>query len=324
MAGLVPAMRVFDSEAIVRTAKDATMASSAAMSRLSSLVLACLASGLAGHGAAFEPMPRPDEGTVANGVYTNQYFDLSYPLPSGWTEGLAGPDPSHSGYYVLRALVPKGELTGMVLIAAQDLFFSANPFTDAMDMAADISRAKSELEGVTVDRPPTKVSIAGRSFSRVDVSGFGLFDSTFVTHSRCHLMSFNLTANSRERLAELAQGVLRLADAGRGGTGKADPTCIRNHARPENVLSRVHPAPVAPIGVHIPVRIIVAADGNVKHVHAIRATADQRASIETALRQWKLRPYEVDGRAVDVETGLVIQFTPQGSVRYLTDRPPPS
>jgi hypothetical protein len=302
------------------------MASSAAMSRLSSLgVLVCLASGLAWqHGAAFEPMPRPDEGTVANGVYTNRYFDLSYLLPSGWTEGLAGPDPSQSGYYVLKMVVPQGELTGMILIAAQDLFFAPRPFADAMDMASDLSRAKSALEGVTVDRKPTEVTIAGRSFSRVDVSGFALFDSTFVTHIRCHLVSFNLTANSRERLAELAQTVHRLADAGRGGTGTADPTCVKNHARPENVLTRVHPVPVAPIGVHIPVRIIVAADGTVKHVHAIHATADQRASIEVALRQWKLRPYEVDGRAVEVETGLVIQFTPEGSVRYVTDRPPPT
>jgi hypothetical protein len=302
------------------------MASSAAISRLSSVgVLVCLVSGPAWHqAAALEPMPRPDEGAVIDGAYTNKYFDLSYPLPSGWTEGLAGPDPSHTGYYVLRALVPQGELTGMILIAAQDLFFAARPFADAMDMAADISQAKSALEGVTVDRPPTEVSIAGRSFSRVDVSGFGLFDSTFVTHIRCHLVSFNLTANSRERLAELAKSVNKMADAGRGGTGTADPACIKNHARPENVLTRVHPVPVAPIGVHIPVRIIVAADGTVKHVHAIHATADQRASIETALRQWKLRPYEVDGRAADVETGLVIQFTPQGSVRYVTDRPPPS
>jgi hypothetical protein len=301
------------------------MASSAAISRLSSLLLACVASGLAWQqGAAFEPMPRPDEGAVVDGAYTNKYFDLSYPLPPGWTEGLAGPDPSHTAYYVLRALVPIGEFTGMVLIAAQDLFFAAKPFADAMEMASDLSRAKSALKGVTVDRPPTEVSIAGRSFSRVDVSGFGLFDSTFVTHIRCHLLTFNLTANSRERLAELALSVHQLADAGRGGTGTADPACVKSHARPENVLTRVHPVPVAPIGVHIPVRIIVAADGTVKHVHAIHATTDQRASIETALRQWKLRPYEVDGRAAEVETGLVIQFTPQGSVRYVTDRPPPS
>jgi hypothetical protein len=326
MAGLVPAMRVFDSEAIVRTAKDATMASSAAMSRLLSLgVLACLVSGSAWqHGGAFEPMPRPDEGAVIDGAYTNKYFDLSYPLPAGWTEGLAGPDPSQSGYYVLKMLVPQTELTGMILIAAQDLFFAPRPFADAMEMTSDLSRAKSELEGATVDHQPSEATIASRSFSRVDVSGFGLFDSTFVTHIRCHLVSFNLTANSRERLAELAQSVHRLADAGRGGTGKADPACVKNHARPENVLTRVHPVPVAPIGVHIPVRIIVAADGTVKHVHAIHATADQRASIEVALRQWKLRPYEVDGQAVEVETGLVIQFTPQGSVRYVTDRPPPS
>jgi hypothetical protein len=301
------------------------MAPSAATSKLSSLVLACLVSGSAWqHGVAFEPMPRPDEGAVIEGAYTNKYFDLSYPLPSGWTEGLDGPDPSQSGYYVLKMLVPQGELTGMILIAAQDLFFAAKPVGSAMEMALDVSRSKSELQGVTVDHQPSEATIAGRSFSRVDVSGFGLFDSTFVTHIRCHLVSFNLTANSRERLAELAQSVNEMVDTGRGRTGEADPACVKNHARPENVLTRVHPVPVAPIGVHIPVRIIVAADGTVKHVHAIRATADQRASIETALRQWKLRPYEVDGRAAEVETGLVIQFTPQGSVRYVTDRPPPS
>jgi hypothetical protein len=39
----------------------------------------------------------------------------------------------------------------------------------------------------------------------------------------------------------------------------------------------------------------------------IRATAEQRRSIELALAQWQLRPYAVHGPAVEVETGLVFQ-----------------
>jgi hypothetical protein len=70
------------------------------------------------------------------------------------------------------------------------------------------------------------------------------------------------------------------------------------------------------MAVPIPVRIIVGADGAVKHVHVIRATDDQRAGIEQALLQWKLKPYEVDGRATEVETGLVIQFSASGGASY--------
>ena len=301
------------------------MTSTAALSKLAAFgILVGVLSGLAPRDTGADmALARPDDGTVANGSYTNQYFDVSYPLLPGWTEGLAGPEPSHAGYYVLKSLVPDGELTGMILVAAQDQFFAPQPFADAMDMAADLGRAKSALEGVTVDRQPSQVPIGGRSFSRIDISGFGLFDSTFIMQARCHMVSFNMTANTPERLAKLVDSMHRITDAGRGGDGKADPTCVKSYAMPEHVVSRVHPAPVAPLSMPIPVRIIVAADGSVKHVHAIRATADQRTSIENALRQWKLKPYEVQGRATEVETGLIIQFTPEGFVRYSTSERPP-
>ena len=297
------------------------MMSSAAMSRLWFLgALVCLASGSAWHhGAASEPLPRPDTGMVVDGAYTNKYFDLSYRLLPEWTEGLEGPEPSHSGYYVLKSLIPSGEFTGMILVAAQDQFFAPKAFATATDVAADLSRAKSEIEGMSIDRQPSEVTIAGRSFSRVDISGFGLFDRTFITQSRCHLVSFNFTANSADRLTELVRSMEKVTSG-----GQTHPTCIRNYAKPENVVTRVNPLPIAPLATPIPVRIIVASDGSVKHVHAIRATDDQRTGIENALRQWKLKPYVVDGRAVEVETGVIIQFGPDGSVRYPTgDRQPP-
>ena len=137
------------------------MTPSAAMSRLSSLgALVCLASGLAWQpGTASEPVPRPDTGTVADGTYINKYFDLSYRLMPEWTEGLEGPEPSYSGYYVLKTLIPSGEFNGMILIAAQDLFFAPQAFGSAMDMAADLGRAKSEIEGTTIDRQPSAETI---------------------------------------------------------------------------------------------------------------------------------------------------------------------
>ena len=49
--------------------------------------------------------PDPQDGKVAGVTYTNAYFDLTYPLPQGFAEGLAGADPSYSGYYVLGNFV---------------------------------------------------------------------------------------------------------------------------------------------------------------------------------------------------------------------------
>jgi hypothetical protein len=264
---------------------------------------------------ALEPMPRPGEGTVANGAYANKYFDLAYPLPSGWTEGLAGPEPSQYGYYVLGTLIPAGEFTAMVMIAAQDQFFAAKPFSDAAAMAQELGRETAKLEGMTIDRSPSEVSIAGRSLSRIDTSGFGLFNSTWITQSRCHLVSFNITAKTEQQRADLAGSLDKLTSARDRGEGSPDPVCLKNQADTKNLLTRVDPPPIAPFGP-IPVRVIIGRDGSVKHVNVVRGSAEQRTAIENALAQWKFKPPAVDGRPAEIETGLVIEFTAQGQVKY--------
>src|SRR5260370_41038131 len=77
------------------------------------------------YGTVMSPMPVPEDGRVLGGIYVNDYFDLSYPLPEGWTEGLRGPDPSDAGYYVLSSLVPKSEQNAAIKIVAQDMFFAS-------------------------------------------------------------------------------------------------------------------------------------------------------------------------------------------------------
>jgi hypothetical protein len=96
--------------------------------------------------------------------------------------------------------------------------------------------------------------------------------------------------------------------------------CIGNYAGAAHLVRKVDPAAVVPTFVPIPVRIVVGGDGSVEHVHVIRATSGQRDSIERALGQWKLKSYEVDGRPTQIETGLLIKFTPTGGVSYSTGR----
>jgi hypothetical protein len=112
----------------------------------------------------------PDR-SVAQGILTNTYFHLSYPLRAGWTEGTAGPGPSVSGYYVLTTLMPRGDFTATILIVAHDMFFAATPFADVATMTQEFSRAMSAIDGMTIDRPPSEVQIAvGGSAGEISVA----------------------------------------------------------------------------------------------------------------------------------------------------------
>jgi hypothetical protein len=269
--------------------------------------LICLVGWLGwGYGAARSPMPNPEDGGVANGSYTSAYFGLSFPLPAGWTEAEAGPGPSQSGYYVLSTLIPRGEQTGTILIAAQDMFFAAEPLRDAAAMADHFGRAISEIEGMTIGHGPSVQRIAGRLFSRVDYSGVGLYRAMYATDIRCHVLSFNLTTRDPDMLASLAQNLDSLSIAAGRDDGALSPACIKDYAVAENLIRKVEPAIVGPRFMPIPVRIIIGIDGGVKHVHVIHASAELRQGVEAALGQWQFKPYQIEGRAVELETGLVI------------------
>jgi TonB family protein len=261
-----------------------------------------------GHGPA---MLNPDVGEVAQGSYTNAYFDLAYALPQQWTMGLAGPGPSETGYYVLSTLIPAGDLDGTILIAAQDTFFAHKEYSDVAAAATDFRQAMSRVAAMTIDREPSEMKIAGREVWRVDFSGVGLYRAMFVTEIRCHLVSFNLTTREPERLSTLAHSLDNLSYAsGKSGTASASfPACDKGYAAPENILRRVEPADApGPRFAPIPVRIVIDGDGMVKHIHVIHSSQEQRKSIEEAVRQWKFKPPRVNGRAVEMETGVTFKF----------------
>jgi hypothetical protein len=163
---------------------------------------------------------------------------------------------------------------------------------------------------MTIDKGPSVETIAGRLFSRVDYSGVGLYRAMYATDIRCHVMSFNLTTRDPDMLPKLAQNLDHLSIAAGRDDGASIPACIKNYAVAENLIRKVEPAIVGARFMPIPVRIIIGADGGVKHVHVIHASAELRQGVEAALGQWQFKPYQVEGRAVELETGLVIQSPP--------------
>jgi hypothetical protein len=255
-----------------------------------------------------ETFVNPEDGRVVNGSYINKYFGLSYRAPQGWTEGDTGPDPSESGYYVLTALVPGSELDASILIAAQDMFFGSDKRASLPDRVRDFQQAISSIDGMTIDREATETKIAGHSFYRVDYSGVGLFRAAIATEVRCHVVSFNLTAREPDSLKRLVDSLDDFSFTA-PSFDPSPPRCVKDYAAGDHILRKVAPAAAEPKFTPIPVRIIVGADGSVKHVHVIRATPDQRRNIEAALYQWQLKPYEENGRPTPIETGLIFKFT---------------
>jgi hypothetical protein len=283
------------------------------------LFLLLLLASSAGQAArAEERPPDPEDGAVLNGAYGNAYFDLSFPLPPGWVEGLKGPPPSYTGYYVLTSLEGDGEGRPSLLVVAQDMFFAAKSFISAREMAKDFRDAEARVPNMRIDLEPEEVKIGGRNFMRVDYSAGGLYRAWLATDIRCHIVAFNITTTDPTTLVKATLDLSRITlpaaasaeTTGGGEVGSRVPVCIKDYATGPNVVHRVDPSATGPRFLKLPVRIIIGADGRVKHVHVICAFPEQRKAIEEALMQWEFKPYEANGRPAEVETGLVFEFKP--------------
>lgn len=249
----------------------------------------------------------PEDVRVADGSFVSDYFDLSYRTPGEWIEGLPGPSPSQSAYYVLGTWIPKQDFRAAILIVAQDMFFSSDASDSAKNAVAEVRQVMSSVDGMTIDREPEPVNIGGHPGFRLDFSGVGLVRSVVAIEIRCHVVMFNLTSRDPELLTRLVKSLDDL-----GAVRKASdsaPECVRDYAL-ENLVRRVEPDRIGGTPESIPVRIIVAADGSVRHVHVVRASAAQRRNIEEAVRQWKFKPHVKQGRPVEVETGMMFNLKP--------------
>lgn len=238
--------------------------------------------------------PIPEKGSLADGVYRNAYFGLTWTLPAGWTEQTEGPPPSDHASYVLAQFGEPGR--GTLLITAQDLFFALTPPRNAIELAR---YSKETLQPYyTVEREPHEVRLAGRAFGRFDYGSPAaqLHWAVLATRVRCHLLQFVITTRDAKLLASLtaALDAMKIDDADA-------PQCVADYTP----LSRVEPMLYDHRYNTIPARVLVGRDGKVKHVHVISAFADQARNITEAVMQWRFKPAEVE-----VETGVTFGAKP--------------
>lgn len=263
--------------------------------------------------------PLPEEGGVVKNVFQNKYLGISYQLPDGWTEAVKGPPPSDSGAYVLAMLVPSatfsGPTKGTVLFTAQDMFFGYAPVNSAKEL---IAYRRKHLESYyDVERQPTEITIGDHTFARFDYmsSVAQLHWVVLATQIRCHALQFVFSSRDPKLLESLVADLGRMtlpAEAGdtAGKGGGETPLCIRDYAGGDRLLSTVDPDLTDHRFNPIPVRIIIDKRGKVRHVHVLSAFPEQATKITNALLQWQFKPYMKDGKALEVETGIMFGHAP--------------
>jgi hypothetical protein len=265
--------------------------------------------------------PVPEGGKVANGIFSDPYFGMSYVLPQNWTEKYVGPPPSDTGLYVLAQLSPSatfvGPSRGSILITAQDMFFTPIPATNA----TEANQMKDNLGAdYKVETPLAPVRIANRSFSlfRYWSPVAQLHWAVLSTQIRCHAIQIVLTSRDTKLLDSLILDLNTIKLPGEasptGGTGgDAVPVCVKDYARDENIITRVDPVFSEHRFNSVPVRIVIDKEGSVKHIHFLSAFADQTKLITEALGQWKFKPYRVAGQPTEVETGILFGQAPRAT-----------
>lgn len=259
--------------------------------------------------------PEPEGGGIVDNRYMNKYFGLVWNLPPDWFQKFDGPPPSDGGSYVLAQLRPadtfKGPTKGTVLLSAQDLFFSAVPAKNALEMLR--VRRGALPAGYVVVKSPEEVTIANHSFARMDYTApvSGIHWTILATEIRCHAVQFTLTGRDPALLDSIVRTIEKMelpdgvgATYGKGGGDY--PVCIKNYALGPNLASKVDPILPPEKYNQIPVRIIIGKSGKVTHVHLISAFPDQAKIITDALLQWEFKPYLINGEAVEVETGIML------------------
>jgi hypothetical protein len=139
--------------------------------------------------------------------------------------------------------------------------------------------------------------------------------AVLATQIRCHTVQFTFTSTNPgliERLVADTSAMKLPPEAGlsSGAGGDGAPLCIKGYASGGNVLSRVDPIFTNPRYNPIPVRVVIDVNGKVKHIHFISSFPEQAKTIADSLQQWRFKPYVLNGKAVEVETGILFGTPP--------------
>jgi outer membrane biosynthesis protein TonB len=155
-------------------------------------------------------------------------------------------------------------------------------------------------------QPASTVSLQPESPSSTANQASGNNGNTTVTTAPPAIVTTNSTATERLQVAKRTP---------EGFTGQP-PVATTGSTPSERLQIAERPVghytyPVAPnpnLTGKVFLRALIGADGNVKAVDVLSGDRPLADAAAVAVRQWRYRPYEMNGRAVEVQTNVAINF----------------
>lgn len=285
-------------------------------------------------------------GTFRDSAYSNEYLGFEFPLSRDWvleTEAMrkrvsaGGQSP---GMYVLLAAVhipqqtaPLEADSSFVLSALDGGGRNCEQYLQALADSLH-SRKEAKQKG-----PVTPLTIGGHDFHRAD---FDFSESpshrTFLcTQSKDYLLQWNIVAVSKadvESVVSTLNGI-RTAEspappAPNSETNSAASASSANPDKPQVmrvrvasgvtrglIVKKVQPvypqqAKYARIQGSVIMRAVINKNGDVTDLEVLDGPIELAVSAVNAVRQWKYRPYVLNGEPVEVMTTITVNYTLSG------------
>lgn len=292
-------------------------------------------------GVATEPsIVEPDTGGISHGIYTNDFFGFSYPLPDGWYANTELRETARLPEGSLLLLVADQHtgrlLRNRLLVIADDesRYLRYHRAPNVSDYVAKMVHAQIDKEGKALAQNAVAVEMSGKHFFRADYkepSDIAILYKAFVCmDTKGYFLSWTFVADSQERLDLLVNSL--------------DHISFRQDQQPRHTVPNASMAPPPPSTLKRPLRVrvsqqvsdslllkkiqpvypddarkkhieglvvmrgLISPSGDIKGLTLISGHPSLASAAMEAVRQWQYKPYELLGQPVEVETQITVLF----------------
>jgi TonB family protein len=274
-----------------------------------------------------------ENGTVVNGIYSNECFGFALPIPAGWEVNDAvtfGGKARHRSdkSFVLLYLYQQGKPGGIILNA----WDSAGQSGGAQDFVSDAVRAqiKFSTEMRELVRDTFAVDYGGRHFFRSDYKALmhdtPVYLAYVLTEFRGYFIGETLASPSAAGLDEAASSLQKISFQ----EDRVNPACVMGPGDEATfpvhigqgvsqglLIKRVPPdypdiARRARVQGQVVLQARIDKNGNIEDLSLISGHPMLAPAAIKAVEQWKYKPYMLNGEAVAVQTRILVNFSLTG------------
>ncbi|MGA7557719.1 MAG: energy transducer TonB [Terriglobales bacterium] len=278
----------------------------------------------------------PSLGTFRDDAYANDYFGIYYPLSRDWVRetdlvrSKIAAERNRRGTYVLLAAVHIPQTHASLRADSSfNVLAVSRPGASLQDCKQSLEAMASELESQKEGQQKgdlRQFTIAGHDFYRGDFE-YRLGTNhvtTLCTPVKDYLLRWNIAGWSKQAI-EIAVSTLNSmtpAPPPNLPLAAVDADHPKRAQIPEGIstgllIKKVRPiyppeALSARIEGTVRLRAVINKAGDVVDLEVMDGPLELVVSAVDAVRQWKYRPYLMNGAPVDVQTQVVVNY----SIRY--------